>query len=419
MLASPSQAEQPTIEHVLRECRGYEITRKPINTIDAWIVMSYGLRRSGSAACGVRRLWRSSGQLTQDAAYLGLAAAGVPRAKRWVLARRIADRYIRRMKSALTSSASEHRYCTMAPIRLDMDKTTGLAGAGAKQPTPTSGGWVRLTPDNDKRWHSNTAQALGVLAAHGLVRWEATGAGFSVRVLPPRHRSPPLPRHPPKSPSDPAEKLQAYYAAREWAVLRGGPACAAASIVRRVAESASTGTPQDQGQQGLQYMRLDDSDDSVLAIRHHSPHHGWAEVVTFDVLDASAVRSALQRMEQLPLEWHETRTEAEPSDEPSDGEGGGEGGWHFVARLEWPVSLLEREGLERLGPAGWVEIVGVEEGGEVREEAVRGLRMLTRGSDGLDIEYKAEDGVRVVLPWVRRNLDHAAAFGSGARAPVV
>ncbi|EKC98811.1 hypothetical protein A1Q2_06914 [Trichosporon asahii var. asahii CBS 8904] len=208
-----------------------------------------------------------------------------------------------------------------------------------------------------------------------------------------------------------AERLQSYYAARDWAILQQGAAHAAESIVA--------------GTRGLQCMRLDSETDAetaasrrdgrgdaVLAVRRHAPDHGWAELVTFSARDAAAVRAALRTMEtRLPMEWHESC--AEDAADCEDGCGAGkvcpeeeveERGVHFVARLEWPTSLIEQERIDQGSDEGRIRLVGKEEGEHAedkRKEIVRGMKLLMRGSDGLEINYQVEDGeITVTPPWV-------------------
>lgn len=275
--------------------------------------------------------------------------------------------------------------------------------------------WVLLTPHtahfapDAATWRQDTKAALSTLAAHGLVEYHPTDAGFAVRTAPPK--APPV--HKSRTPlrGSASQRLQSYYAARDWAILQHGAAHAAESIVA--------------GTRGLQCMRLDsESDteltasrrdgrgDAVLAVRRHAPDHGWAELVTFSARDAAAVRAALRTMEtRLPMEWHESC--AEDAADCEDGCGAGkvcpeeeveERGVHFVARLEWPTSLIEQERIDQGSDEGRIRLVGKEEGEHAedkRKEIVRGMKLLMRGSDGLEINYQVEDGeITVTPPWV-------------------
>lgn len=280
-------------------------------------------------------------------------------------------------------------------------------------------GWVLLTPHTAHfapdagTWRTDTQRALTTLAAHGLVEWHPTDAGFAVRTAPPK--APPVHKSRVPLRGSPAERLQSYYAARDWALLHNGAGHAAESIVART--------------KGLQCMRLDSDDpvptqrdgrgNAVLAVRRHAPDHGWAELVTFCPDDARAVRTALATMERkLPMEWHESC--AEDAEDCEEGCGVGkvcpeeverERGVHFVARLEWPTSLIEQERIDAASKQGRIVLLEKEEGEgeERRKEVTRGMKLLMRGSDGLEISYQVEDGeVSVTPPWVleRQNGGH-------------
>ena len=290
--------------------------------------------------------------------------------------------------------------------------------------TDKDGGWVQIKPyDDDEeelgQWNRDTKAALERMSSARLVEWKVSGEGFAVRLLPPSSSptsQPPSNRsqshreeHSKDFDPDDEElaRLEQYYATRGWTIMSGPPAYAAGDIVSRLNEASG----EDGEGQVLQSRRLDDDvdddgDDTVLAVRRDVD--GDTEVVTFDPLDVRTLRQTLRRLaSRLPLNWHESRTDSEGGRDKGD-----RGGVRFTAALDWPTDPKQREEIEHQpSQEGYVTIVGADEPDDGRT-VLRGMKLLMRGSGGLELEYAlCDDVLGVMPPWVRerRNRDYREA----------
>lgn len=285
--------------------------------------------------------------------------------------------------------------------------------------------WVQLNPypndSEEEDWHADTQRALETLSAGGLVEWKPSGDGFLVRVLPasPSSSSETQVPSPSATRNDALARLEAHYAKRGWVLLRDDPAYRGSSIVSSLNERG----------QKLRDRRLDDDlyddgDHPVLAVRRGVDE--VTEVVTFDRRDGDTIRLALETMApKLPLEWSESGARVSPTVSPSpptsfstrepSPKDEGESGWKFEAKLEWPDDAEGRAKVEaHCRPDGYIVLVGDDEPEQRREDVLRGLMLLMRGTDGFDIGYTlCDDVLGAIPPWVqeRRNREYREAYG--------